>query len=274
MKLFLVNSLLFMVLALGLLNVWFYTQQKGMLFFPTRPLEATPADWGLVFEDVSLTTRDQVRLNGWFLPASDARQVLLFFHGNAGNISHRGDSVQIFHGLGLSTLIIDYRGYGQSQGRISERGLYRDARAAWDYLVEARGYADKDIIVFGRSLGGAVAAQLASQVQPRALMVESSFSSVRSMARRLLPLLSRLVYLRYDFATAVHVHQVSVPVLVLHSPEDEIIPFSEGQQVFAAANSPKYFQALRGSHNGGFLQSQPDYQAAMAAFLRSLPERE
>jgi fermentation-respiration switch protein FrsA (DUF1100 family) len=258
------------VASLLVLNIWLYFQQSGMLFYPYKALDATPIDWGLPYEDVLLTTQDDKQLHGWYLPVKGSRQVLLFFHGNAGNISHRGESLAIFHQLGLNVLIIDYRGYGRSQGRPSELGLYRDAEAAWHYLQEQRGFQPGDIIIFGRSLGGAVATQLASRVQPRALILESTFSSVREMAHLMMPWLSRLFYLRYDFDTAEVISRVRAPLLVMHSPQDEIIPYTMGQQVFNAAREPKTFFRLQGGHNDGFLLTQPEYGWALEGFLKHL----
>lgn len=253
--------------ALAVLNGWLYLQQPAMIFFPTRALESTPADWGMAYQDVALTTEDGVDLHGWYLPRDGARRVLLFFHGNAGNISHRRGSIEIFHRLGLNVLIIDYRGYGRSAGTASETGMYRDADAAWRHLTETRGVRETDIVVFGRSLGGAVAAELAARRHPAALILESTFSSARAASRSVFPWLSRLVVLRFDFDTAARLPAVRCPVLVLHSPDDEIIPYALGEQVFAAANEPKFFVRLRGDHNSGFLQSQPEYARALAEFL-------
>ena len=267
----LINSVLISLLGLLFINVWIYTQQTGMLFYPYPDLEATPADWNLAYEDVAITTTDNIKLHGWYLPVKGAKHAVLFFHGNAGNISHRGDSLEIFHRLGLNTLIIDYRGYGKSEGSISEQGFYRDAKAAWQYLIEHKKFQAKDIIIFGRSLGGAVATQLASQVQPRGLIIESTFSSVKDMARIMMPFISRLIYLRYGFDTVSMIQQVKSSVLLLHSPEDDIIPYALGQKVFAAANSLKYSYEMQGGHNDGFMQSQPDYEQAIETFLGYLP---
>ncbi|MGE5154521.1 MAG: alpha/beta hydrolase [Bdellovibrio bacteriovorus] len=241
--------------------------QPAMVFLPSRDLAATPADWGMDYEDVWLRTEDGVRLHGWYLPHPGARRVLLFFHGNAGNISHRQASLEIFNRLGLGVLILDYRGYGRSEGRPSEQGLYRDARAAWDHLVEGLGVAPGDIVLFGRSLGGAVAAELASRVRPGALILESTFSSARDLVREIYPILSRLIVRRFDFDTVARLAGVRCPVLVLHSPQDEIIPVELGRRVYEAAGEPKSFHGLRGDHNGGFLLSQPGYERALAAFL-------
>lgn len=263
----LINILSFIVIGLVLLNAWFYLLQPSMLFYPYKDLDAIPTDWGLAYENVELVTSDNIRLHGWYLPSKNAKQVALFFHGNGGNISHRGDSLKIFHELGLNVLIIDYRGYGLSEGKLSEQGLYRDAMAAWQYLVNKRGYKANDIILFGRSLGGSVATQLASQVKPRALIIESCFSSVRDMASRMMPLVSKLIYLRYSLDTEHTISKVNLPVLVMHSPDDEIIPFQLGQKIFTAANSPKYFYELRGGHNDGFMVSMPMYKEVIKTFL-------
>lgn len=267
MSSFLIN----LVVVLGLMAGGLYVMQPAMVFLPSRDLAATPTDWEMEYEDVWLQTEDGVRLHGWYLPHPQARRVLLFFHGNAGNISHRQASLEIFHRLGLSVLILDYRGYGRSEGRPSEQGLYRDARAAWDHLVEGLGVAPGDIVLFGRSLGGAVAAQLASelaaQVRPGALILESTFSSARELVREIYPILSWLIVRRYEFDTVARVRTVTAPVLVLHSRDDEIIPFDLGRRVYEAAPGPKAFHALRGDHNGGFLLSQPGYERALAAFL-------
>jgi fermentation-respiration switch protein FrsA (DUF1100 family) len=269
MKKRIIKNILFLLLGMALLNSCMYLQQSSMLFFPYRALGQTPAQWGVAYEDLFLETEDGVRLHGWYIPHHGSQQTLLFFHGNAGNISHRGASVKIFHRLGLNVLIFDYRGYGKSQGKPDENGLYKDARAAWRYLTDERGVEQEDVILFGRSLGGAVAAELAAEVQPGGLILESTFSSAKDVANALFPVLSRLVILRYDFNTAAHVRRVASPLLVLHSPDDEIIPFHLGERVFQAANEPKTFFRMRGDHNSGFLLSQPDYERALDLYIDS-----
>jgi fermentation-respiration switch protein FrsA (DUF1100 family) len=259
--------MLVVFLALAVLNGLMYLQQPAMTFFPERELSATPANWGFEYEEVWFDTQDGVRLHGWYIPRTGSKRALLFFHGNGGNISHRGDSIAIFHRLGLNVFIFDYRGYGRSQGTASERGLSRDAAAAWRYLTETKGFSGADIVIFGRSLGGAVAAALAADVRPEGLILESTLSSARDFANLAFPVLSRLVLLRYDFDTAEHLTRVTCPVLVLHSPEDEIMPFQLGEKVYRSANEPKVFVKMRGDHNSGFLQSQPDYEQELRRFL-------
>jgi fermentation-respiration switch protein FrsA (DUF1100 family) len=261
------SGIIVALVALLVLNGWMYLQQPHMIFLPYRQLDQTPADWGLAYEDVSLEALKGPRLHGWYIPHQGSRRALLFFHGNAGNISHRGESVTIFHRLGLNVFIFDYRGYGQSAGKPAEAGLYEDARAAWSYLTRERGFAPENIVLFGRSLGGVVASQLAADVQPGALILESTFSSARDMAHAVFPVLSRLIVLRFRFNTVAYIKDVTCPLLVVHSPDDEIIPFRLGEKIYQAARAPKALVRIRGDHNTGFIVSQPAYEDALAEFI-------
>lgn len=239
---------------------------------PGRELTATPADIGLPWEEVAITTADGVDLHGWFLPSPQTSQrTLVFFHGNAGNISHRLETLEIFHELGLATLIIDYRGYGRSAGNPSETGLYRDAEAAWEYLVSTRQVPPGQLIVFGRSLGAAVAAHLAVARPVGALILESAFTSVPDLAADLYPIFPVRLLARIRYPTRALVQQVDVPVLVVHSPDDEIIPFQHGEAVFEAAPEPKQLLRIGGDHNSGFLRSRSVYKANLAAWIADLP---
>ena len=256
-----------------LLALMLYLFQGRMVFLsnlPDRALIASPGDIGLDYENVSLTTSDNERLHGWYVPAANPRGVLLFFHGNAGNISHRLESIEIFHELGMDTLIIDYRGYGQSTGKASEQGTYLDAQAAWDYLVNSRGIPADRIIVFGRSLGGAIGAWLGAQNTPAAVVIESSFSSGVDMAHRLYPFLPARLITRLRYPVVDYAGRLNCPVLVIHSRQDEIIPFAMGQAIYAAVKQHKKFLELRGDHNNGFLISQGDYVAALKDFIQTI----
>ena len=254
-----------------LLVIFVYLTQAGMLYLPHLPgreLDATPEAVGLAFEDVTLETSDGVRVHGWFVPGESER-ALLYFHGNAGNISHRLYSIREWHDLGLSVFIIDYRGYGRSEGNPTEQGLYRDGAAAWQYLAGERGIAPEDIIVFGRSLGGSVAAWLAARQAPAALIVESSFTSVPDIGQEAYPWLPVRWLSRFKHATRDHVRQVTSPVLVVHSRDDEIIPFHHGEAIFAAASEPKTFLEIRGGHNDAHAVSAALYRDGLQDFLRS-----
>lgn len=257
----------FIIVLLLLLNGMMYLWQPSMVFFPMSIHEQNPGDWGLEYEDVFLDTDDDVRLHGWYIPREGTSKTVLFFHGNAGNISHRGESIKIFHRLGLNVFIVDYRGYGKSTGKPSEQGIYADARSAWDYLNLERVIYEEDIIIFGRSLGGVIASQLASEVYPGKLIIESGFSSSRDMARKIFPILSNVIFLRYGFNAVENMKKIRCPVLVAHSPHDDIIPFRLGEKIFRAANEPKWFLKMRGDHNSGFLTSQPEYEQELKAFI-------
>ena len=269
------NVLLSISSIYGILVLLVFLFQSSCVHLPNIPgrqLVATPKQAGLDYETVSLVTADGVKLHGWFVPAQQARRTVLFFHGNAGNISHRLENLAIFHQLGLNTLIIDYRGYGLSEGRPSETGLYRDAEAALQYLQETRGISAADIIVFGHSLGGAVAAWLAARHPLGALIIESSFTSIPAIAADLYPWLPARWLTRLHYDTLGNLQAVSSPVLIIHSPEDEIIPFHHGRRLFEVANPPKQFLEIRGDHNSGFLQSRLRYKNGIANFLNLLEE--
>ena len=249
-----------------------YFRQSSLIYYPNiagRNLDASPQQIGLAFEDVELLTEDKVRLHGWFIPSDNARGTLLFFHGNAGNISHRLDSIAIFNRMNLDVFIFDYRGYGQSQGRVSETGTYLDAEAAWFYLVETRAIDANKIIVFGRSLGASIAAWLASRHRPAALILESSFSSVPSMAQRLYPFLPVKWLSDFSYDTRQYVSRIDCPLLVAHSKGDEIIPYAEGRLVFDAAPADKQFLDMRGGHNDGFIATGQAYSDGLSRFIES-----
>jgi len=268
------NDVLKIILVLALayvaLSAFVYFKQASLIYYPDlagRTIVSTPENIGLAFEDVQLTTHDKIKLHGWFIPHEEARGTVLFFHGNAGNISHRLDSIDIFHRLQLNVMIIDYRGYGQSEGHTSEQGTYKDALAAWEFLTQTKEIDEQQIIIFGRSLGGAIAAWLASQISSAGLIIESSFSSVPAMGQRLYPFLpvTWLAHIRYD--TQSYVAQTICPKLILHSKDDDIIPFAEGENIFNSAREPKLFYTLQGNHNNGFIQSGENYVNAMDNFI-------
>ena len=259
-----------------LLALMLFLFQDRMVFLsnlPGRALTATPEDAGFDYEDVTLETSDGLKLHGWYVPAAQTRGVVLFLHGNAGNISHRLDSIAIFRELGLDTLIIDYRGYGQSQGKPSEQGTYLDADAAWHYLVSNRRVAAGEIIVFGRSLGGAVAAWLANQYTPAALIIESSFSSALDMAHKLYPFMPVRLITRLDYPVKLYVSRLHCPLLVIHSRDDEIIPFTMAEAIYDSAAEPKSLLEIWGDHNNGFLLSGDRYLSGLNEFIQeNLPQ--
>ncbi|HEX9780704.1 MAG TPA: alpha/beta hydrolase [bacterium] len=240
------------------------------LYFPD-PLER--ADWarasGLPLEDVRMRAEDGVELHGWFIEAPEARAALLWCHGNAGNISHRLENLRLVHARGYSVLIFDYRGYGDSGGRPSEPGLHADAEAAFRHLTEARGVPPRRLILFGRSLGAAVAGTLAARHGDVAgLILETPFPSVEAVARSLyggLPV-HRLLRARFDLRR--DLARVRVPVLVVHGDRDRIIPFALGEEVFAAAGEPKRFYRIAGAdHNDTYVIGGAAYFDALDDFI-------
>jgi len=266
----LTNILLMLVLAYSALLTFVYFYQSRLLYFPDTPsrlVDLSPERVDLSYESVQLLTSDNIQLDAWFIPAPEARGVILFCHGNAGNISHRLDSLLLFHKLGFSSLIFDYRGYGRSQGSPSEAGTYLDVEAAWHYLTRSRDVPASRIVLFGRSLGAAVAAHQAVVTTPEALIIESSFTSVPDMAAELYPFLPTRWLSRYKYDVRQQLEKVSCPVLVVHSRDDEIIPFSHGRALFAAAREPKQFLELQGGHNDGFFLSSRSYSRKLDDFL-------
>ncbi|CAG0124232.1 hypothetical protein RHDC2_00409 [Rhodocyclaceae bacterium] len=263
------NILGVLAAAYGGLSLWLFVFQSNLVFYPEtgREISATPDQIGLPYEDIHLKTSDGISLHGWHIPAVQPRGTVLFLHGNAGNISHRLDSVQMFQRLGYSTLIFDYRGYGNSGGKPTEEGTYLDAEAAWRHLAEQRHIPSCRIVLFGESLGGAVGAWLAARQKPAALVIASGFTSVPDLGQQLYPYLPVrwLARIRYD--TRERLRSVAAPVLIAHSPEDDIIPFEHGQALFAAANPPRQFLELAGGHNDGFIFMREAWVKVLGDFL-------
>jgi len=258
-----------MVAAYAGVLILVYVFQSRLVYFPEtgRAVAATPQAYGLRFEPVTIETEDNERLSAWWVPAENALGAVLFFHGNAGNISHRLDYLAMFHRLGYSTLIVDYRGYGASTGSPSEEGTYRDARASWDYLRHARAARDRDIVIVGESLGGAVAAWLAAREEPRAVVLASTFTSVPDLGAQVYPFLPVRLISRFSYDTLAAVKAIRSPLLVAHSRNDDIIPYAHGRALYGAASEPKQFLELAGGHNDGFIFMRKEWVAELAAFL-------
>ncbi|HEX7126801.1 MAG TPA: alpha/beta hydrolase [Thermodesulfobacteriota bacterium] len=264
----LATVLLALAIGYAVLLVLVYVFQSRLVYFPDvgRGVATTPAAYGLPFETHEIETEDGERLHAWWVPVRDARGTALVFHGNAGNISHRIGYLQMFHRLGYASLIVDYRGYGQSTGRPSEDGTYRDAEAAWRWLV-ARGVAPTDVVLVGESLGGAVAAWLAARVTPRALVLLSTFTSVPDLGAEVYPFLPVHLLSRFSYDTLGALRRVEAPVLVAHSRDDEVVPYRHGLALFAAAREPKRFLEMHGGHNEGVLYTREAWVAELGAFL-------
>ena len=267
-----VITLAAVVLAIGVgLSLVLYLTQGHVLYQPSHSIMMAPDDIGLSYEQVVLHTPDGQALSAWYIPSDPQARTVLFCHGNAGNISHRLDTLMMFNELGLNCLIVDYRGYGQSTGKPTEKGTFVDIKTGWDWLIENKGASPERIILFGRSLGGSVAANVAKDVGPGALVLESTFTSYDDMASNLYPFLPVRWFTKYNYNTLAAVKAVHCPVLVIHSPDDEIVPYKFGQQLFAAANEPKRFAELKGTHNDGFYTNTGLYKKIWRNWLTQLP---
>lgn len=226
-----------------------------------------PSFFGLEFEEIVFNTEDGITLFGWYVPSGSTESVVLVCHGNAGNISHRLDTIKIFYELGISVFIFDYRGYGKSEGQPTEAGTYEDAKAAWNYLTETRLVDPTQVIIFGRSLGGSIAAWLAQDRLPAGLILESTFTSLADIAAKLYPYLPVRMLLVYSYNTLEYLNQVNCPVLIVHSRDDDIIPFRHGENLFNKAHEPKRFLEIHGSHNEGYMTAGELYREGIMNFI-------
>lgn len=231
--------------------------QEWLIYFPSRAYDMTPASTGLDFEDVRLVTADGVTIAAWFVPRQEARATVLFFHGNAGNNGDGVPEIKALHSMGCAVMMVDYRGYGQSSGRPNEAGTYLDAEAAWKFLTETRGVPQESIVVFGESIGGAVAIELATRHTPGALVVQSSFTRLTDIAAIHYPFLPVRWLLRNRYDSIDKVGRIPCPKMFIHSSDDTLVPIANGQALFDAAAEPKRFLETPGGHNdGGFLSSR------------------
>lgn len=251
--------------------VWLF--QARLVYFPGPPPGVTPTAYGLEHRELELTTTDGERLHAWFVPRAEAVKAVLVCHGNAGSIEQRIQLARAFHELGWSVLLFDYRGFGKSSGSPSEDGTYLDGEAAWTHLVQSEGLTAREIVLYGESLGVAVALELARRHPAAALIAESGFTSLPDMAAAVYPLLPArwLARIRYD--NLAKIAELEMPLLILHSPADELVPVAHAERLFAAAPEPRRLVLTGGGHNdGGFLQ-RADWRAAVAEFLASVGAR-
>jgi fermentation-respiration switch protein FrsA (DUF1100 family) len=271
MKFFL-SRLAFILLSTTLfVSGWMLMFEDQYIYYPTREIHNTPKTVGLKFQDIHLTTDDGTALHGWLIPHPEARFTLLHFHGNAGNISHRLHLYEQWYRMGLSLFAIDYRGYGKSEGTPSEAGFYSDARAAWKELVKRQKVPASQIIIAGRSLGCAVAAKLATETKPAALVLETPFTSIPDMAAEHYPWIVPVQFLaQTQFDTLDLIGHVDAPTMVISAENDEIVPTAMGKKIYAGANEPKQFVTLSGNHNDFDIASSSTYVRAWNRWLNQL----
>lgn len=254
------------VLVLG--SVVLVAFEGRLVFMPDRVIHTTPGDHGLPYRAVSFAASNGNTLRGWYVPADRSRALVLVCHGNAGNISTRIALLEGLHSMNLSVFIFDYQGYGESEGRPTEAGTYRDASSAWNWVsknLEAR--SRLPIIVMGRSLGGPIAAHLAKRHPPAALVLDSTFPSLAALVRMKEPLLPVQLLLRFRYDTLEPLEHTAFPVLVVHSRSDEVVPFALGEELFHDLRGRKSFLAISGPHVSGFAVDRPAYAEGLERFL-------
>ena len=244
--------------------------ERALVFMPRSE---TVGDWhpaGLAFEDAWFRSGDGAKLHGWFFPQTHPRAIVLFCHGNYGNVAVWAGALAAIHDrAGAAVLGFDYQGYGRSEGTPSEAGILADARAARAWLARRTGVPESQIVLMGRSLGGAVAIALAAEDGVRGLVVESTFTSAPELARSLAPWLPLWMLMRTQLNSIGRLPNYHGPFLQSHGTADTMIPFEMGQRLFAAANEPKHFVPIPGrDHND---PQTDDYYVALADFLARLP---
>lgn len=257
--------ILFIFLFLFVLYLKYY-EKKG-IYFPVKNIHLTPKDIRLEFEDVYFLSLDGLRLHGWYIPSKNPIATLLFCHGNAGNINHRIEVIDLFCRIGLNLFIFDYRGYGRSEGSPNEKGLYSDARAAYAYLIGKRGLNEDSIIIYGKSIGANVAIELCSGIRPAALISESAFTSALDMGKKLFPFLPLKWLLTIKFDALSKIKYITVPKLIIHSRDDKTIPFRLARRLFEAAPEPKEFYPMYGGHNDALFLAKEEYGKKIINFI-------
>jgi len=261
-----------LLVGLAVLFVMWRWFEHSQVYHPFRALEASPAELGRAFEDVRFKTGDGVELHGWYFPANSnsprAHLAFLICHGNAGNVSHRLGLCAALLRTGAAVFVFDYRGYGRSNGRPGEEGTYRDAQAAHAWLGQ-KGFRGEHIIALGESLGGGVVSELALREKLGAIILQSSFTSIPDIGAELFPWLPVrwLARIRYD--THAKLPRIQTPVIVMHSRNDDLAAFHHAEKNFAAANDPKFFCELNGSHNDPVWE-QKEFDESIEALLKRL----
>lgn len=267
-------SIILTIIAVYLLLLLFmYLFQSKLIFLPSTEFVITPKEAGILAEDVWVETEDGERLHGWFFPNDSAKYVVIFSHGNAGNISNRIDIAKFLNESGLGVFLYDYRGYGQSSGQPDEEGLYRDIEAVVDYIKNEKDYSEQQIILYGRSLGGAIASYAATKYNVGGLVIDSTFKNLKSMVSELYPFVP-VVLAKYSFPNELYLRNIrDIPVMVMHSPNDTLIDISHGKYLYQIVAEPKKFVELRGGHNDNFHSSVNIYNQHWSEFLEILDEQ-
>lgn len=257
-----VIAVIFVILFLYLFLRWF---ERANVWMPRRELVTDPSQAGFQYEETFLQTPDHISIQCWYMPHPNARGSLLFCHGNGGNISHRMESIRQFHALAMNVMIFSYRGYGKSSGWLTENGTYTDAETAYHWLQQKT--PELPTVLFGRSMGSAIATELATRVDADALIFESGFLSITEMGKELFPWLPIDWFNTVKYNSYSKIQLINTPLLVIHSPDDEIVPYHHGKKIYEKANEPKQFVEIHGSHNEGHFLTEKDYLQNISVFL-------
>ena len=247
--------------------------ESRYFFFPRKELASTPADYGVTFEEVWFQSSDAVKLHGWRLPGG-GEITWIWFHGNGGNISYSLEHAMMVRSrLRINNFLFDYRGYGLSAGKPTERGTYLDARAALDHVLGRPDVDPDKMVYFGSSLGAALAIWLATQHPPYGLIVEGAFSSAQDMAKLAMPWLPVHLLVRHKYNSVPRIANLTCPTLVIHGEHDETVPLEQGRKLYDAASGPKRFYTVPGaSHSDTYLAGGEAYYQVIGEFLASLPQ--
>jgi fermentation-respiration switch protein FrsA (DUF1100 family) len=248
-----------------------YLNQRNIVFVPSGDLVITPDLFGSDYQEEFLEVAHGERIHLWYFTSSTSSPTVLFSHGNAGNMSHRASTIELLISLGCNVLIFDYRGYGQSDGIPSEENAYADADACYRWLTESRHVPPSRLFLMGRSLGSAVAIDLAVKRKVAGLIVESSFTSIQDLGQKMYPFLPIKYLIRYHFNSIAKIDSINCPLLVCHSPDDNLIPYKMSRELFNRAQLPKEFITLFGGHNDPGYMSSDEYLSGLRRFLFGNP---
>ena len=265
-----IQSAGFLVAAIVVYIVFLLLFENKIIFHPSRYPEGywDPASVGVPAQDIYFTSEDGVKLHGWFIPAPKAVATVLWFHGNAGNISHRLDNIQRLARLNLNIFIFDYRGYGRSEGEPDEQGIYKDSKAAYKTVIGLNSVSVDTLFLFGRSLGGICAVETALNHPARGLILESVFTSASDMSRKVFPLIPLGWGIRSKLDAIGNVPNLKLPKLILHGTRDEIVPYDLGRKLFDHAGEPKKFYPIEGAgHNDTYTIGGRDYFDTLNRFI-------
>ena len=275
--------LILLLLVVGGAYLRLRTYEQRLVFNPSATLTKTPRDIDLPFDSVVVTASDGVTIHGWLIPqppgedpasTNSTPPMLLFLHGGDGNISDRLEKIHLFHDIGLGVFIIDYRGYGKSAGTPSETGLTDDALAAHSYLVDQRGVKPERLYIYGEDLGAAVAVALATKARAAGLITEGASASVIGNIEQDWPLIPWQYLFRDKFDSLSKIGDVHIPVLLIHSADDDVVPFNDSRRLFARAHDPRELVEIHGSHKDALVDSFDAYYDALSRFVHRQPNAE